>query len=71
MVPLYSYVDKDYSVSHNLTYTDSDHFIIRAEATDVIDAESPGRPSVRLISKRQFGSHVVVADIRHMPEGCG
>ena len=65
------YVDQAYAVEHNLTYSSHNHFILRADDTAVLDPEGPGRPSVRLISKKQYGPHVTVADIRHMPEGCG
>jgi len=65
------YVDQAYAVDHNLTYTEHDRFVLRTEATTVLDPAGPGRPSVRLISKKQYGPHVTVADVRHMPEGCG
>ena len=65
------YVDQAYAVANNLTFDQRDRFVLRTDTTSVLDPAGPGRPSVRLISKLQFGPHVTVADVRHMPEGCG
>ncbi|KAH7100895.1 glycoside hydrolase family 16 protein [Auriculariales sp. MPI-PUGE-AT-0066] len=55
----------------NLSYTSRDSFVMRMDATTVLDPAGPGRNSVRIMSKANYTTHVAVFDIRHMPEGCG
>jgi len=52
----------------NLTSVGQDSFIMRADPGGV-DPASRGRKSVRIESKNLYETHVMVADIRHMPEG--
>ncbi|KAK0202504.1 endo-beta-glucanase [Desarmillaria ectypa] len=67
-----NYVDVSTSKSRNLTYASGDTFILRADDTTVLNANGPGRNSVRLMSNKQYGSNtVMVFNIRHMPQGCG
>ncbi|KAH9939824.1 putative beta-glucanase from glycoside hydrolase family GH16 [Amylocystis lapponica] len=66
-----NYVDKQTSLSQNLTFTSDDTFIIRADSTSVLSDSDPGRNSVRIKSNISLNTHVAVFDIRHMPQGCG
>lgn len=66
-----NFVDGPTAQKLNLTYFTSDSFILRADSQTVLTKSGPGRNSVRLLSKRQFANGVTVADIRHMPQGCG
>ncbi|KAK0232388.1 2 beta-glucan [Armillaria nabsnona] len=67
-----NYVDVATSQSQNLTYASDDTFILRADDTTVLNADGPGRNSVRLQSNNQYGSNTaMVFNIRHMPQGCG
>ncbi|KAH7098296.1 2 beta-glucan [Auriculariales sp. MPI-PUGE-AT-0066] len=62
------YVDMGTAQSMNLTSSSADTFITRVD-TGGVDPASRGRKAVRLESKNQYENHVLVADIRHMPEG--
>ncbi|KAH8798684.1 endo-1,3(4)-beta-glucanase-like protein [Flagelloscypha sp. PMI_526] len=63
-----TYVDEHAAKALNLTFAHEDTFILRAEDKSVW---TTGRPSVRLMSKKQFTEHVAIFDVRHMPQGCG
>ncbi|KAG8971350.1 hypothetical protein FRB90_010525, partial [Tulasnella sp. 427] len=65
-----NYTDQAFAVSKNLTFTSSDTLILRADATTVLKASDPGRNSVRIHSKKQYGTSVTILDLRHMPQGC-
>ncbi|KAI0757798.1 laminarinase [Daedaleopsis nitida] len=64
------YVDQDTALSRNLTYASGEHFVIRADDTTYLSSGGPGRDSVRLISNKQYTTHVSLWSLRHMPEGC-
>ncbi|KAB5591108.1 Endo-1,3(4)-beta-glucanase [Ceratobasidium theobromae] len=66
-----NYVSQATAQSLNLTYASSNTFIIRADSTTVLSPSGPGRNSVRIISKKQWNTHVEIMDVRHMPQGCG
>ncbi|THH11275.1 hypothetical protein EW145_g754 [Phellinidium pouzarii] len=66
-----NYVDESTALADNLTFTSSDTFIMRADATTTLSASDLGRNSVRIKSDKTYTTHVVVFDTRHMPEGCG
>jgi hypothetical protein len=65
------YVDQPTALAANLTFTSPDTLIMRADSTTVLDPAGPGRKSVRIKSNKSYKEHVVVFDVRHMPEGCG
>ncbi|KAF9520762.1 glycoside hydrolase family 16 protein [Hydnum rufescens UP504] len=65
-----NYVDTPTAQGLNLTYASSDTFILRTDFTSFLDPNGPGRDSVRLISNNVYTTSVIVADIRHMPQGC-
>ncbi|KAJ3521955.1 hypothetical protein NMY22_g12090 [Coprinellus aureogranulatus] len=65
------YVDEKTSRRNNLTYAHRDSFVLRGDSETVLTQDGPGRPSSRIISKRRYTKHVVVIDLRHMPQGCG
>lgn len=56
----------------NLSYASDDRFIMRGDYTSRVSSYDKGRKSVRLLSKKSY-SHgtVMVADVTHMPTGCG
>ncbi|CAG7853791.1 Probable glycosidase C21B10.07 [Serendipita indica DSM 11827] len=66
------YVDDRTARQLNLSYATEDHFIMRADHSTRLDSWSTGRKSVRILSNDAY-SHgtVLVADIEHMPTGCG
>ncbi|KAG9004819.1 hypothetical protein FRB90_010703 [Tulasnella sp. 427] len=66
-----NYVDECTALEKNLTYVNKNTLIMRADSTTVLDPKGPGRDSVRITSKKQYGYSVMVLDVRHMPEGCG
>jgi len=66
-----NYVDQATAQNRNLSYAGDDTFILRADYTTVLDPSGPGRDSVRIQSWNSYTQHVVVFDIRHMPQGCG
>ncbi|TFK46261.1 2 beta-glucanase [Heliocybe sulcata] len=66
-----NYVDASTAKSKNLTYAHGDTFILRADHTSYLSSNGPGRDSVHLTTTATYSTHVVVFDIRHMPQGCG
>jgi len=66
-----NFVDGPTAMSENLTFSSGDTFILRADATTILDPNGPGRNSVRLISNKQYTTSVMVFNMRHMPQGCG
>lgn len=64
-----SYVDQATAQSQNLSYSGPGSFVVRADAVNVVDPASRGRNSVRITSKSSYTTHVLVADIKHMPAG--
>jgi hypothetical protein len=65
-----NYVSQSTALAQNLTFVSSDTLIMRADATTVLSPSGPGRNSVRIQSYAAYTTHVVVFDIRHMPQGC-
>nr|VWO94478.1 Mixed-linked glucanase [Ganoderma boninense] len=66
-----NYVSQATALSKNLTFTNSNTLIIRADHTRTLSATGPGRDSVRMMSKKQYKQHVTIWNVRHMPQGCG
>ncbi|OCH91643.1 glycoside hydrolase family 16 protein [Obba rivulosa] len=65
------YVSQSAALSANLTYAKDDTFIMRVDDKSMLtNSSETGRKSVRIKSKAQYTTHLVVADIRHMPNGC-
>ncbi|KAH9836567.1 endo-1,3(4)-beta-glucanase-like protein [Rhodofomes roseus] len=65
-----TYVDQTTALNDNLTYVSSDTLIMRVDDTTVLSSSDGGRNSVRIKSNTAYDYHVVVIDVRHMPEGC-
>ncbi|TFK50267.1 endo-1,3(4)-beta-glucanase-like protein [Heliocybe sulcata] len=65
-----NYVNESYAISKNLSYASWDTFIMRADHTTVLNASDAGRDSVRIQSYKSYTTHVIIFDIRHMPQGC-
>jgi len=65
-----NYVTQSVALTKNLTFASGDTFIMRADHTTVLSPGGPGRDSVRILSNKKYSTHVVVMNIRHMPEGC-
>lgn len=66
-----NYVDECTALEKNLTYVNKDTLIMRADYTTVLDPNGPGRDSIRISSKKQYGYSMIILDVRHMPTGCG
>ncbi|KAH9927491.1 2 beta-glucan [Epithele typhae] len=66
-----NYVDQATAKAQNLSFASDTSFIMRADSFTVLDANGPGRNSVRIQSNNKYATHVSVYDIRHMPQGCG
>ncbi|KAM5535333.1 hypothetical protein V8D89_011018 [Ganoderma adspersum] len=56
-----NYVSQATALSKNLTFTNSNTLVIRADHTRTLSATGPGRDSVRLMSKKQYTKHVTVS----------
>jgi hypothetical protein len=54
-----------------LTYVSGNTLIMRADSTNIIKPTDPGRKTVRIKSYKTYREHVVIFDVRHMPQGCG
>jgi len=68
------YVDRATAESLKLATTSDSppHIILGADSTSTLSPGGPGRKSVRVQSHKQYGHDtVLVADIYHMPQGCG
>jgi len=65
-----NYVNQQTAQAQNLTFASSDTFILRADHTTTLSASGAGRNSVRIQSVKTYSTHVLVADMRHMPQGC-
>ncbi|KAG8997293.1 hypothetical protein FRB94_001089 [Tulasnella sp. JGI-2019a] len=66
-----SYVDQKTAISKNLSYTNSNTLIMRADYTTALSSSGPGRDSVRIQSKKAYGFGVTIVNVRAMPVGCG
>ncbi|QRV78202.1 glycoside hydrolase family 16 protein [Ceratobasidium sp. AG-Ba] len=66
-----NYVSQSTAISQNLTYASGNTFIMRADYKTKLSSSGAGRNAVRIQSNKQYTTHVEVADIRHMPQGCG
>ncbi|TFK22237.1 family 16 glycosyl hydrolase [Coprinopsis marcescibilis] len=66
-----NYVDLPTAQQQNLTFAKKDSFVLRADSTNFLDPNGPGRNSVRIRSKKNYTTHVAVFDVKHMPQGCG
>lgn len=66
-----NYVNKATAQKHNLTSFPGGRIVLRADAKSKVFNEGPGRMSVRVRSKKQYGEHILIADVNHMPEGRG
>ncbi|KAG9104695.1 hypothetical protein FRC06_000082 [Ceratobasidium sp. 370] len=59
-----NYVDMKTAIAHNLTQvTARGSFIMRADSTNVLDPNGPGRESIRLQSKKQWTTAVSVLNL--------
>ncbi|KAG8730200.1 hypothetical protein FRC12_020421, partial [Ceratobasidium sp. 428] len=66
-----NYVDQATAQRLNLTYASSNSLVLRSDYTTTLSAGGPGRNSVRIRSNKQWGTHLEILDVRHMPQGCG
>ncbi|WVF66054.1 hypothetical protein IAT40_000792 [Kwoniella sp. CBS 6097] len=65
-----NYVDQDTAKAQNLSWAGDGLFVMRADASKVVDPSARGRDSVRIHSKDLYGDGVLVVDVSHMPVGC-
>jgi hypothetical protein len=54
----------------NLSYADSDTFVMRADDWSIVDPSARGRDSVRISSQSAYDEAIFVLDLAHMPAGC-
>lgn len=66
-----TYVNKSVAESEGITSVADGLAFIRPDATTKLDANGPGRKSVRLVSRAKYLYSMVVLDVAHMPYGCG
>jgi hypothetical protein len=66
-----NYVDQATALQKGLASATTNSFQIRCDATTTLTPSDPGRDSVRVRSRKQYDNHVVVANVRHMPQGLG
>jgi len=66
-----NYVPGNVAQSAGLATVSKGNVIIRTDNTTILSPSGPGRNSVRMISNKQFNTHVAVFNIKHMPQGCG
>lgn len=55
-----NYVGGAAAARGNLTYASNDHFILRADSTQRLNPNGPGRDSVRLKSYKQYTNGVMM-----------
>ncbi|KAG9053192.1 hypothetical protein FS842_008542 [Serendipita sp. 407] len=67
-----NYLPQSESLARGLTVASSNSLVLKADSTTVLSPSGPGRDSNRIMSRKQFGHNtILVADIKHMPFGCG
>ncbi|BEJ13584.1 hypothetical protein CspHIS471_0307580 [Cutaneotrichosporon sp. HIS471] len=68
-----NYVDQDTARNRGLAWTRGNQFGMTCDTSSIVPniTSVRGRDSVRIHSKGWFGEVLVVADIAHMPTGCG
>ncbi|KIM77143.1 glycoside hydrolase family 16 protein [Piloderma croceum F 1598] len=64
------YVNLATAQQDGLVSSTSTTFTMRVDNTTVLDPNGPGRNSIRIKSINTYTTHVVVANINHMPQGC-
>ncbi|EMD31371.1 glycoside hydrolase family 16 protein [Gelatoporia subvermispora B] len=65
------YVEQSEALSSNLTYANNNTFIMRVDdTTQLTNSSEEGRKSIRIKSKDQYTTHLMIADINHLPVGC-
>lgn len=55
-----NYVDSATALRQNLTYASGTHFVLRADASTVLDPNGPGRNSIRMQSNKKYSTSVTV-----------
>ncbi|KAG8814593.1 hypothetical protein FRC17_001062 [Serendipita sp. 399] len=67
-----NYLSQADSLARGLTVASSNKLILKADSTTVLTPSGPGRASNRIMSRKRFSHNtVLVADINHIPVGCG
>lgn len=66
------YVDR-YTASRNgyTTVSEDDTAVMSVDTTNMWPLGGRGRPAVRLISNNSYTHGLFIADVKHMPTGCG
>ncbi|VDB87411.1 unnamed protein product [Peniophora sp. CBMAI 1063] len=65
-----NYVDQSAARQHNLSFANSQKFVMRADDVSVIPESARGRDSIRISSKASYDEALFVIDVTHMPTGC-
>ncbi|EJD51964.1 hypothetical protein AURDEDRAFT_181533 [Auricularia subglabra TFB-10046 SS5] len=63
------YVSMKTAKSLKLATAAKGKFVMRADAKNKVKGNQRGRKSIRITSKKAYKTHVVVLDVRHMPQG--
>ncbi|KAF9263418.1 glycoside hydrolase family 16 protein [Marasmius fiardii PR-910] len=67
-----NYVDKETAIAKNLTYlTESGALVMRVDSTSIVSPTSRGRDSIRITTQAAYDEALIIANISHMPIGCG
>ncbi|KAG8835534.1 hypothetical protein FRC17_002763 [Serendipita sp. 399] len=67
-----NYLSQADSLARGLTVTSANSLLLKADSTTTLDPNGPGRASNRIMSKKVYNHNtVLVADVKHMPVGCG
>ncbi|KAI0292598.1 2 beta-glucanase [Multifurca ochricompacta] len=64
------YVSKSTAQNKGLAYVQNGNFIARVDNTTTLSSSGAGRNSIRISSNKQWGQHVSIYNILHMPHGC-
>lgn len=65
------YVNKSYAAANDLIGIKEDRIYVGVDHKNKYDVHGPGRPSVRLHSKKAYNHGLFILDLNHMPVGCG
>ncbi|GME25382.1 endo-beta-glucanase [Neofusicoccum parvum] len=65
------YVNETVAASNGLIGTNSNRIYMGVDHTNTYKVGGPGRPSVRLQSKKLYNHGLFILDLNHMPVGCG
>jgi hypothetical protein len=65
------YVDRNVAERNGYVSTTNGAARMSVDTTNKFPLGGPGRPSVRLVSNNGYSHGLFIADVKHMPTGCG